>query len=65
LGQRLIDQSVPDYAHQSVTAGLAVSLSTDVLVVEYESRRLAETRASAAAKALEAVAAKLAKDFRL
>ena len=62
-GQRRMDATFDEYARDAATARLALLLSTDVVTMQYEARRLAQTRAPDAAKAFTAAAAKLASDF--
>src|SRR4051812_27803515 len=62
-GQRKLDLAMDGQARDAQTARVALLLSSDVTVMQYEARRLAQTRAADAAKAYSAASAKLASDF--
>jgi methyl-accepting chemotaxis protein len=62
-GQRELDGAMDAQARDARTSLVALQLSGDVTVMQFEARRLAQTRAADAAKAYSAGSAKLAADF--
>ena len=62
-GQQQLDVAFDAYSRDAATARLALLLTSDVVTMQYEARRLAQTRAADAGKTYTAASAKLAKDF--
>jgi methyl-accepting chemotaxis protein len=62
-GQQALDAAFTIYGREAGTARLALLLRTHVVTMQYEARRLGQTRAADAPPAYRLVEARLAKDF--